>query len=257
MRFGVKDATATSKSNVNATILTVREARSDALGYVETILRSTQAGRFVVTLTMDNMTVETKPITFTSEASAPSKSNSTYELTNSEINADDTAQASFRLTLKDQYGNTMTGRNVSFKAYENNTEVTAGLTITAQASPNGVYSGKLKGTKAGVYEIRAMVDSVSIDSGAKTITLTPLAVDASKSSFAITNDSMVAGSAGADFTLTLKDVYENLISGKTVTFQALNSTTNDVVSAITFEGTGSENGVYARKMKEVKLGFTR
>ena len=133
VRFGVKDATATSKSNVNATILTVREARSDALGYVETILRSTQAGRFV-TLTMDNMTVETKPITFTSEASAPSKTNSTYELTNSEINADDTAQASFRLTLKDQYGNTMTGRNVSFKAYENNTEVTAGLTITSQAS---------------------------------------------------------------------------------------------------------------------------
>ena len=65
---------------------------------------------------------------------------------------------------------------------------------------------------------------------------------------------MVAGSAGADFTLTLKDVYENLISGKTVTFQALNSTTNDVVSAITFEGTGSENGVYARKMKGSQVG---
>ena len=66
IKFSVKGMNARSQTVVPATILTPPEVMSNAEGYVETVWRSTEAGQFVVVSAMDDVTVETKPITFTS-----------------------------------------------------------------------------------------------------------------------------------------------------------------------------------------------
>ena len=200
---------------------------------------------------------ETGNLVLSADNAVPDTNQSSFTITNTSIGADNTQKAAFNLTLKDAHGNALTGRTVSFKAFKSGTEVTTGVTITKGTEANGVYAGELNASLAGVYEIRATVNSVQINSGTKTITVNPLAIDPTTSVYTITDKTLTAGTAtGAAFSLSLKDRHNNPISGKSPVFMAIDAANNQVTGVV-FGSVSATDGVYSLAMKGEKAGIYR
>ena len=111
-------------------------------------------------------------------------------------------------TLKDSYGNIVSGVNVKIEV--------GGLTITAKTDANGQVSLDVSGLAPGVYKVSARSSGVS-DIYKEAKAYAKVIVSEEKLDTTLTvPDVVVDGSSPAVVVATLKDSYNNIVSGVNV-----------------------------------------
>ena len=226
-------------------------------------IKGVAAGRIIVKANIvgvSNFSMDSE-LTFTSD-NIPSSDRSIFDSSKSNITADDRDTSVLTLTLKDKHGNPILNQNVKFTAVIQGTTTPAtGLTFThAQPGSNNIYVGTVKGQKAGTYTIKANVDGTAdaVFGPTKTLTISSdgMPPNKEKSTLAPTKGSILANGTDENiFTFTVKDQFENGLSGKSVEFQLFEGT-KDVTFDRDFSFNRVSNGTQPGQYR-VSLTATR
>ncbi len=150
-------------------------------------------------------------------AGAPAAAQSSISGTTNVI-ADGVAQSSVTITIKDFYGNVVSGSTPTFSATNTGTTNVYGSCTATDAS--GVSSCSLKSTKA-ESKIPQILTPVSKSGGAILFIAGPASV--ANSSITGTGPTNPDGTSTSSITITLKDAFMNTISGIVPTFEASGS----------------------------------
>ncbi|MBL5829841.1 Ig-like domain-containing protein, partial [Serratia fonticola] len=135
------------------------------------------------------------------------------------IVANGTATSTLTFTARDVNNNPLTGRTVTFTT--SGTGAT-GVKLGSVTESNSVYTATLTaGTAVGPVNVAVQVDGTTVSgtNNSKTVTLTPPPVDGTRSQLSVSPTSIVAnGTATSTLTFTARDVNNNPLTGRTVTF---------------------------------------
>ena len=204
----------------------------------------TVAGTATTVMATDgnNYTGSSPPIT--TVAGAASVTTSTITANPTSITANGNSTSAITVQFKDAHGNNLTtsGGTVTLSS-------TAGSLGAVSDNANGTYSATLtSATTAGSATVSGMLDAMAI-TATTSVTFAPGAVDASKSTVTANPTSVAAdGTTAASITVTLKDVNENAIPGKTVTLAQ--GTGSSTISAAS--GASDADGVVTFTVKNSK-----
>ena len=149
-------------------------------------------------------------------AGTVSASNSTVSANPASVPADGSTASTITVTLLDSGGNPVSGKNVTLTAGSGSSTITV---VNGTTNASGQATFKVTDTKAeGVtYTAKDTSDSITITPTA-TVTFTAGTVNATTSTVSANPGSVVAdGVSTSTITVTLKDVNNNPVSGKTVT----------------------------------------
>ncbi len=224
----------------------------EANGVYTVKIKGVAAGRIVAKASIvgvSNFSMESA-LDFVSD-NIPSPERSIFDSNKSTIPADDRETSVLTLTLKDKHGNPMPNQNVKFSAVIQGTATPAtGLTFThAPPGSNSIYVGTVKGQKAGTYTIKANVEGIadSVFGPTKTLTVSSEGMPVSEEKTTLTGTKNIMLGNGVDeniFTFTIKDQFENGLSGKTVKFVLLQGPDeNDYTENPAFSFRPLSNGV--------------
>ncbi len=134
---------------------------------------------------------------------------STVTAGKSTVTANNTDSSTITVILKDAYDNPIAGKPVNLTKEDT-------IMATATSDTAGTVTFTVKSTKAEEVSYTAMADGVTITQDA-TVTFTAGPVDAAKSTVVAGKSPVAAdGIDSSTITVTLKDAYENPVSGKTV-----------------------------------------
>jgi adhesin/invasin len=126
------------------------------------------------------------------------------------------ATSTITATIRDANSNPISGVTVSFLANGATTDLSA---ASAQTDGAGVASVTFSSTASGVRTITASANAVTL-TDAPTITVTPAAFSAANSSVGVSPSSIVAGTGSSTITVTVRDIFNNAISGANVALAA-------------------------------------
>ncbi|WP_162473679.1 invasin domain 3-containing protein [Serratia microhaemolytica] len=158
--------------------------------------------------------------------------------------ANDNDQIEIRFTLKDRYGNPVSGQNVQF------TSSLEGVRFFNMRAVNGVYSATLMGTRAGSATLRASVGEWNSNGVTLTLTGDRSRLSPSKSELVADVTTLVAnGRDVSTIVLTLRDENGNLIGGQNVQFTQ--SKLHNVTISTVEE---PELGVYRAQLSGISRG---
>ncbi|MFQ6293132.1 invasin domain 3-containing protein, partial [Yersinia enterocolitica] len=211
--------------------------------YTATLTAGTTAGAMNVAVAVNGTTVagtnNSKTVTLTP---APADSaQSSLAVSPASIVANGTATSTLSFTARDVNNNPLTGRTVTFAT--SGTGAT-GVKVGTVTGSNGIYTATLTaGTTAGPVNVAVAVNGTTVagTNNSKTVTLTPAPADSEKSSLAVSPASIVAnGTATSTLSFTARDVNNNPLTGRTVTF-ATSGTGATGVKVGTVTGS---NGIY-------------
>ncbi len=208
-------AVALSASGTGNTI--TQPAATTSNGVTTGTYSSTAAGPHTVTVTAGGVTLSQQPaLTVTAGPADGAKSTVVAQPTSIDQG---TGTATITVTVKDTYGNPVTGSNVVLTASgSGNTLTGGGATSTA-----GVATGTLSSTVAETKVVSATAGGTAITQTASvTVTVPPPPVSASVSTVAASPTSFPAG-GNTSITVTVVDGNNNPLSGVVVTLSASGS----------------------------------
>ncbi|WP_272537634.1 Ig-like domain-containing protein, partial [Providencia sp. PROV225] len=136
--------------------LSTNTTQTNNQGQAQVELSGYTAGDTKVTAQLLNNATEEATIQFI--AAAAKTQNSILAITPQTIVANGQAQATATLALKDQWDNPVTGKTVQWDS--NNSAITIS-DIRELPTNKGVYQAKISGTRAGMFELTAMSDTVT------------------------------------------------------------------------------------------------
>ena len=195
-------------------------ATTNAGGQTTFTVKSTTAGvdTFQATDSTDSVPItQTATVTFT--PGSVNQGQSSVVANPTAVPADGTTTSTVTVTLKDVNGNPEIGKAVSLARTAGPGTPTISGPSPATTDTNGQTTFTVKSTTAGVDTFQATdtTDSVTITQTA-TVTFTTGPVNASHSTVSASPGSVPAdGTTASTVTVTLKDVHDNPVTGKTVT----------------------------------------
>ena len=211
-------------------------------------LKGTKSGDALLKVTVNGTVLEVAPVTvkLTADSSNLDKDKSALTADPLTIVANNTATSALKLTLKDANGNLVSGQTVLFS-----TELANTTFGTVTDNHDGTYTATLKGTKAGDALLKVTVNGTVLEVAPVTVKLTADSsnLDKDKSSLTATPLTIVANNTTtSEVKLTLKDAYDNPVSGQTVLFSTtLANTTFGTV-------TDNHDGTYTATLKGKTAG---
>jgi adhesin/invasin len=226
-------------SSINAgDVFGASSGLTNAAGVFTTTLKSTLAAIDTVTAT-EGGPQETSRVTFL--AGPPSAAQSSIAANPTVVNADGTSTTTLTMTVKDAYGNVLSGAPVTLSSTDAGDVFGATTGVTNSA---GVFATTLKSTLAAV-------DTVTATEGAaqETTMVTFVAggaVSAANSSIVASLAAVNAdGSSTTTLTVTVKDALGNLLPGAAVALTSTNS--GDIFGATS--GVANTTGVFTTTLK--------
>ncbi|WP_420178045.1 invasin domain 3-containing protein [Morganella morganii] len=211
-------------------------------------LKGTKSGDALLKVTVNGTVLEVAPVTvkLTADSSNLDKDKSALTADPLTIVANNTATSALKLILKDANGNLVSGQTVLFS-----TELANTTFGTVTDNHDGTYTATLKGTKAGDALLKVTVNGTVLEVAPVTVKLTADSsnLDKDKSSLTATPLTIVANNTTtSEVKLTLKDAYDNPVSGQTVLFSTtLANTTFGTV-------TDNHDGTYTATLKGKTAG---
>ncbi|EGT4255970.1 LysM peptidoglycan-binding domain-containing protein, partial [Citrobacter amalonaticus] len=192
----------------------------------------------------------------------PDGAQSTFAASPASVAADNSAASTLTLKLKDSYGNVIagptTGLTLEIKDSQNATPDNTKVVMTALSATGtaGEYTATLKGTLAGAYTVKPLLNGSPLGALSATVTLTAgTTPDATQTTFGAVPASVVADNvAMSTLTLTVKDANGNAISGIAGQLGLTVTDSQDQTPAAGKVTTGSltetgTTGVYTAKLK--------
>jgi len=210
---------------------------------------ATVAGSFPITITASNGVLPnaTQNFTLTVNPGTVSSATSTVSANPTSVVADGSTSSTITVTLKDANNNPVSGKTVTLSAGSGSSTISA---ASGASNASGVVSFTVKDTKAETvtYTAKDTTDNITITQTAS-VTFTPGPVSGTKSTVTANPTSVTAdGSTTSTITVTLLDVNNNPVSGKTVTLSQ--GTGSSTISAAS--GASNAGGVVTFTVKDTK-----
>ena len=220
----------TSSRGTDDTIGDIREAGS---GVYTATITSTTAGTATVTAKVGDTIIGTAGVTFS--AGDADSSQSTVEVDSSLVKIDGSSGTAITVTLKDSYGNIISGESDLALSSSRGTADTIG---SIRESGSGVYTATITSTTAGTATVMAKVGDTII--GTAGVTFSAGDADSSQSTVEVDSSLVkIDGSSGTAITVTLKDSYGNIISSEgDLILSSSRGTAIDTIGSISNEGSG-------------------
>ena len=224
---------------------TAGSTSENAGGTYTASLTGTTSGKTTISVTVNGaaLAVTAAEVTLTADKDHPDSGKSELTAEPDTIVANDTDESVLKLTLKDANGNLISGQTVVLKTTLENTDITM-----TPGDQNGVYTGTLKGTKAGTATVTVTVNGTELAGLTKDVTLTgdKNNPDSGKSELVVTPETITANDTETSaLKLVLRDVNNNLIIGQTVEFTT--ELTNTTITAKPESPQGTYNAVLKGK----------
>ncbi|MDV5227700.1 Ig-like domain-containing protein [Providencia rettgeri] len=127
---------------------------TDDKGKTSVILYGTKAGKTAVTASLLNKKLAKEEVAFT--AGAINDTNSSLKMSQDSILADGVNISMARLTLKDMWGNPVTGQTIKWS--RSSTEVT--INDKGEIDSSGIYQAEVTSKKAGIHNISANINGI-------------------------------------------------------------------------------------------------
>ena len=215
----LKNSQGTSPASDKVTLTALQE--TGTTGVYTATLKGTLADTYTVMPELNGDAIGSLNATVTLTAgSTPDDGQSTFMATPDSIAADNTDSSTLILTLKDSFGNVLSGQtgNLTFaiKNGAGNAPAESDVTITGltEIATPGTYTATLKGKKADVWHVTPEFSGSAMEDLTTTVTLnadtTP---DGTQSSFTVTTPVVANNRDTSTLTLTAKDANGNGISG--------------------------------------------
>lgn len=219
-------------------------------GSYTALLKGTKAGIATVTVKVNGTVLNTTSaqITLKADASNLDAGKSTLSAAPNTIVANNIAASLITFVLKDVNDNPVSNQNVLFVS-----SLTGSTIGSVTDNGNGTYSASLTGTQAGNISITVKVNGSALGVVTTQITLKAdvTNLDPGKSVLTSSRPNIVAdGSETSTITLTLKDVYNNPVSGQKVQF--VSALAGTLVGNVTDNGDGN----YTAVLNGTKAGVT-
>ena len=272
LTIGVKDSQDVTPAAGKVTVSTVVESTTVPGTYTAT-LRGQLAGVYTVKPQNSGAAIGSLSDSVTLTAGVPDTgSATTFTASPRSVVADNTATSTLTLTVKDKFGNLISGMtNLTLDVKDSGSSTPSGEAVTVTAlteqGSTGVYTGTLKGTLAGTYTVTPLNNGTAMGTLSDTVILTADSTpDGDTSAFTVSPASIVADDvATSTLTLQAKDKHGNVIPGiadnltigvkdsQDVTPAAGKVTVSTVVESTTVPGTytatlrGQLAGVYTVK----------
>ncbi|HAS8353711.1 TPA: hypothetical protein I7721_21810, partial [Vibrio vulnificus] len=231
---------------------TISATTDNGDGTYSATIKGTLAGAAAITVRVggESFAVTGKTVRLIGDSSRINVTKSELSVSPDTIVADNTAESTITLTLKDDNDNGVIGQTVAFSTTLDNTKTTIS---SVTDNDDGTYSATIKGTLAGNAPVAVKVNNKTFSVTGKTVVLTPDAsgVSATKSALAVSPESIVAdNTAESTITLTLKDANDNPVSGQTVAFATTLDNKKTTISATKDNG----DGTYSATIKGTLAG---
>ena len=219
LNVNVTDSESHTPAVGKVTVTSITE--SATLGTYTAAFKGQLAGTYTLKPQMNGSNIGTLSAAVTLTAgTTPDGVQSTFVATPESIEANNVAVSTLNLTMKDAYGNALSGlaANLTLNVTDRQGAAPAAgkvtlSTVTETATP-GVYSATLKGILAGDYTVKPQFDGNAIGTLSDTVTLTAGVLDGAQSSFTVNPASVMANNVEAStLTFTAKDANGNVISG--------------------------------------------
>ncbi|MGJ7067319.1 invasin domain 3-containing protein, partial [Morganella morganii] len=224
---GVIGQTVAFSTTLDNTKTTISSVTDNDDGTYSATIKGTLAGNAPVAVKVNNKTfsVTGKTVVLTPDASGVSAEKSSLTVSDDSIVADNTAESTITLTLKDAHDNLVSGQSVAFES-----SLDSKKTTISEVTDNsdGTYSATIKGTLAGKAAITVKVNNNAFAVTGKTVTLTADSTTAKLSNpgggvTAVVTGAVADGESENKVKITVTDTYGNGVSGQTVTLTADNS----------------------------------
>ncbi|MBV8045358.1 inverse autotransporter beta domain-containing protein, partial [Pluralibacter sp.] len=216
---------------------------TDVNGETTMPLKSVTSGQSKVTASFNGSSQE---VIVNFVAGDADTATSTISATPVSVVADGTSESVIILTLKDINGNAVVGQSVAFSS-----SLAGSFVGNVTDHDDGTYTAALTGRKIGQTNITAQVNGSAFSVTPAVVTLVAGNPDAAHSSLVSGSGSILAdGNASARLTITLKDIYDNVVTGQTVNFiSSLQGTTVGNV-------TDNDDGTYTADLTGTSEGIT-
>ncbi|MEX6315728.1 Ig-like domain-containing protein [Providencia manganoxydans] len=129
--------------------------QTNAQGETSVTLYGTKAGKTAVTASLLNKASSKEEVTFT--AGAANDTNSVLKMSQDSILANGLNISMAQLTLKDMWGNPVTGQTIKWS--RSNSEVT--IKDKGEIDSSGVYQAEVTSNKAGIHPISATINGIT------------------------------------------------------------------------------------------------
>ncbi|EGJ0474147.1 hypothetical protein IHA59_003948, partial [Salmonella enterica] len=241
--------------------VTVSNVSETTRGNYTATLQGTLAGTYTVVPQISGATLGGLTDTVVLKAgTTPDAGQSAFTASPASIAANGTDSSNLLLTVRDQYGNTISGivSRLSLKVTDEQSGADAGAGITvsdlAELGTTGVYRAILKGTRTGSLKVVPQVDNAAMAGLSGTVTLTAGATDGGKSTLTVDKPSIPADdNTTSQLTFTAQDAFGNAVPGIAgqVKFVVTDSHHNTPAAGKVTLGSISETtaGVYTATLK--------
>lgn len=210
--FSATSATTDSSGNASVTLVSTTSEVKTAQGQLGSIIKNT-------------------PVTFL--ASTPNQTLSSMVINPNSAVADGSTSEAITVTLKDRYGNLVSGQSVSLSASGGNNTFSP---ISGTTNSSGVFTSTLVSTLAQNENVTATFAGKSLIQSAQFV---PGAADASQSTLVASPDTVVAnGNQAIGLVLTVRDLYGNAIPGQAANFSYTGANTTLSPSSGTSNASG-------------------
>ncbi|MDN8599682.1 invasin domain 3-containing protein [Citrobacter sp. S2-9] len=221
LEMTVKDSQNVEPVSGKVTVSTVTESSTVPGTYIAT-LRGQLAGIYTVAPQNNGTVIGDLSGRVTLTAGAPDTgSATTFTASPHSVVANGIATSTLTLTVKDKFGNIISGLGDSLtldvKGSDGQAPDSSKVTLSAmtESGSSGVYTAMLSGTFADTYTVKPMQNGTALGDLSDTVTMTADSTpDGGKTTFVAVPESIVANNVAlSTLTLVAKDVNGNAISG--------------------------------------------
>ncbi|MEH3840507.1 invasin domain 3-containing protein [Hafnia alvei] len=220
------------------------EATTNEAGIATSTMTSTKAGSYTITALVNGAS-STADITFTPDSSTAEIASGAFTVTTNDAAANGSATNAVQVIVTDANGNPVPNVAVKFGASE---DVKIGMVETT-TNESGIATSTMTSTKAGSYEVTALVNGKSSTAD---ITFIPDSSTAGIASGAFTvtsNDAVANGSATNAVQVIVTDANGNPVPNAAVNFSAPGD-----VKVLTATTITNESGIATSTMSSTKSG---
>lgn len=214
-------------------------------GYYSMEVTGKRAGTATLSIVVNGVTFsEKKTLKVTGDTSSWSISNVAPD--KSSMTAGDSKGVTYSASVVDAFGNKLSGVVVSWQL----SGQAESFAPTSRTDEKGVATTTVKSTRAGKLLMTAWLDD-SQHAQAAQVEVVPAAIETARSTF--TANKTLIDSDGKDsstLTVTLKDKFDNPVSGKALTIEGANTLPGTQVSKVSDKG----NGIYQAQVSSTVKG---
>ncbi|MGO2258725.1 MAG: Ig-like domain-containing protein, partial [Hafnia alvei] len=213
-------------------------------GIATSTMSSTKSGSYEVTAQVNGKSSKAE-VTFMPDSSTAEIASGAFTVTTNDSAANGSATNAVQVIVTDANGNPVPNIAVKFSASEG----VKVITTTTTTNESGIATSTMSSTKAGSYEVTALVNGKSSTADITFIPDSSTAEIASGAFTVTTNDAAANGSAPNEVQVIVTDANGNPVPNVAVSF----STSKDVIVG-TAEATTNESGIATSTMTSTKAG---